>query len=79
MVIHPVKLILIGLFIATMSIAANVPPTEKKPVTDEYHGVKIVDGIAGWRRAVPSKKFRKKRTSAGKIGGSAAVEFHAAG
>ena len=27
----------------TMSIAAAVPPTEKKPVTDEYHGVKVVD------------------------------------
>jgi prolyl oligopeptidase len=26
-----------------MSISAAVPPTEKKPVTDEYHGVKVVD------------------------------------
>ena len=26
-----------------MSIAAAPPPTEKKPVTDEYHGVKVVD------------------------------------
>lgn len=26
-----------------MSAAAAVPPTEKKPVTDEYHGVKVVD------------------------------------
>ncbi|MEI9897353.1 MAG: hypothetical protein WDN28_26720 [Chthoniobacter sp.] len=25
-----------------MSYAEN-PPTEKKPVTDEYHGVKVVD------------------------------------
>ena len=27
----------------TMSLSAAVPPTEKKPVTDEYHGVKVVD------------------------------------
>ncbi|MCX6857440.1 MAG: hypothetical protein NTV80_21325 [Verrucomicrobia bacterium] len=26
-----------------MSIAAAVPPTEKKPVTDEYHGLQVVD------------------------------------
>ena len=26
-----------------MSIAAAVPPTDKKPVTDQYHGMKIVD------------------------------------
>lgn len=26
-----------------MSIAAAVPPTEKRPVTDEYHGMKVVD------------------------------------
>jgi prolyl oligopeptidase len=26
-----------------MSISAAVPPTEKNPVTDEYHGVKVVD------------------------------------
>lgn len=31
------------LFTFAMSIAAAVPPTEKKPVTDEYHGVKVVD------------------------------------
>ncbi|MBX7207626.1 MAG: prolyl oligopeptidase family serine peptidase [Verrucomicrobiaceae bacterium] len=31
------------LFAFAMSIAAAVPPTEKKPVTDEYHGVKVVD------------------------------------
>ena len=29
--------------IAAMSIAAATPPTEKKPVTDEYHGVKVAD------------------------------------
>lgn len=28
---------------AAMSLAAAPPPTEKHPVTDEYHGVKIVD------------------------------------
>ena len=28
--------------LAAMSHAEN-PPTEKKPVTDEYHGVKVVD------------------------------------
>ncbi|MFM7605154.1 MAG: prolyl oligopeptidase family serine peptidase [Prosthecobacter sp.] len=27
----------------SLSVAAAVPPTEKKPVTDEYHGVKVVD------------------------------------
>ena len=27
----------------TMSLTAAAPPTEKKPVTDEYHGVKVVD------------------------------------
>ncbi|HEV7404293.1 MAG TPA: prolyl oligopeptidase family serine peptidase [Chthoniobacteraceae bacterium] len=27
----------------TMSIAAAAPPTERKPVTDEYHGEKVVD------------------------------------
>lgn len=26
-----------------MSVSAAVPPTEKKPVTDEYHGVQVVD------------------------------------
>jgi prolyl oligopeptidase len=29
--------------LAAMSPAANPPPTEKHPVTDEYHGVKVVD------------------------------------
>jgi prolyl oligopeptidase len=27
----------------SLSLAAAAPPTEKKPVTDEYHGVKVVD------------------------------------
>jgi prolyl oligopeptidase len=27
----------------TMTVSAAVPPSEKKPVTDEYHGVKVVD------------------------------------
>ncbi len=36
------KLILPLLTLA-MSLAAAVPPTVKKPVTDEYHGVKVVD------------------------------------
>ncbi len=30
-------------FAITMSLSAAIPPTEKKPVTDEYHGVKVVD------------------------------------
>ena len=34
---------LLFLLIPAMSIAAAVPPTEKKPVTDEYHGVKVTD------------------------------------
>ncbi len=34
---------LITSFSLAMSIASAVPPTEKKPVTDEYHGVKVVD------------------------------------
>jgi len=37
------KLTLIPLLTIAMSISAAVPPTEKKPVTDEYHGVKVVD------------------------------------
>ena len=37
------KLILLPLLTIAMSISAAVPPTEKKPVTDEYHGVKVVD------------------------------------
>jgi len=36
------KLILL-FFTLAMSIAPAAPPTEKKPVTDEYHGVKVVD------------------------------------
>ena len=35
--------LLLSLLIPAMSIAAAFPPTEKKPVTDEYHGVKVVD------------------------------------
>jgi prolyl oligopeptidase len=30
-------------FAITMSLSAAAPPTEKKPVSDEYHGVKVVD------------------------------------
>ncbi len=30
-------------FAITMSLSAAIPPTEKKPVTDEYHGVTVVD------------------------------------
>jgi|UniRef100_UPI003784BED8 prolyl oligopeptidase len=37
------KLILFPLLTIAMSISAAVPPTEKKPVTDEYHGVQVVD------------------------------------
>ena len=37
------KLPLFPLLTIAMSISAAVPPTEKKPVTDEYHGVKVVD------------------------------------
>jgi prolyl oligopeptidase len=37
------KLTLLPLLTIAMSISAAVPPTEKKPVTDEYHGVKVVD------------------------------------
>ncbi|MFN0074937.1 MAG: prolyl oligopeptidase family serine peptidase [Prosthecobacter sp.] len=36
------KLLISSLTLA-MSIAAAAPPTDKKPVTDEYHGVKVVD------------------------------------
>jgi hypothetical protein len=35
--------LLIPSFTLAMSIAAAVPPTEERPVTDEYHGVKVVD------------------------------------
>jgi len=31
------------MFTVSMSIAAAAPPTEKKPVTDDYHGVKVGD------------------------------------
>ena len=37
------KVILFPLLTIAMSISAAVPPTEKKPVTDEYHGVQVVD------------------------------------
>jgi prolyl oligopeptidase len=37
------KLTLFPLLTIAMSISAAVPSTEKKPVTDEYHGVKVVD------------------------------------
>lgn len=37
------KLIFFSLLAIAMSISAAVPPTEKKPVTDEYHGVQVVD------------------------------------
>jgi prolyl oligopeptidase len=37
------KLTLIPLLTIAMPISAAVPPTEKKPVTDEYHGVQVVD------------------------------------
>lgn len=37
------KLTIFCLLTMAMSISAAVPPTEKKPVTDEYHGVQVVD------------------------------------
>ena len=37
------KLLLLSSLTIAMSTAAAVPPTERKPVTDEYHGVKVVD------------------------------------
>jgi prolyl oligopeptidase len=37
------KLIFFPLLTIAMSISAAVPSTEKKPVTDEYHGVQVVD------------------------------------
>jgi len=37
------KLIFFPLLTIAMSISAAVPLTEKKPVTDEYHGVQVVD------------------------------------
>jgi prolyl oligopeptidase len=37
------KHIFFPLLTIAMSISAAVPPTEKNPVTDEYHGVKVVD------------------------------------
>jgi prolyl oligopeptidase len=37
------KHIFFPLLTIAMSISAAVPPTEKKPVTDEYHGVQVVD------------------------------------
>jgi prolyl oligopeptidase len=41
--IVPMKLFLLTTLTLTMSLAAAVPPSAKKPVTDEYHGVKVVD------------------------------------
>lgn len=37
------KLLSIVAIIVATSIAAAAPPTEKNPVTDEYHGVQVVD------------------------------------
>ena len=37
------KLSLLTYFIIAMSIASAAPQTVTKPVTDEYHGVKVVD------------------------------------
>lgn len=37
------KLLPASFTLAAISIAASAPPTEKKPVTDEYHGVKVVE------------------------------------
>ena len=37
------KHIIFSLLTLAMSVSAAVPPTEKKPVTDEYHGVQVVD------------------------------------
>ncbi len=37
------KLLLIAATIAATSSAVAAPPTEKKPVTDEYHGETVVD------------------------------------
>jgi prolyl oligopeptidase len=37
------KLTLFPLLTIAMSVSAAVPPTEKKPVTDEYHGVQVLD------------------------------------
>ena len=34
---------LLTALVTAMSIVSAAPPTEKKPVTDEYHGVKVVD------------------------------------
>jgi prolyl oligopeptidase len=39
----PMKLWFLTAATVTMSIAAAAPPTERKPVTDEYHGEKVVD------------------------------------
>jgi prolyl oligopeptidase len=38
-----VALLVVSTTLATVSSAPAPPPTEKRPVTDEYHGVKIVD------------------------------------
>jgi prolyl oligopeptidase len=41
---RPLPLLSSSILIATaLSLAAEVPPSQKTPVTDEYHGVKVVD------------------------------------
>lgn len=35
--------LLTAMLATSLTLAAAAPPTEKKPVTDEYHGVKVVD------------------------------------
>ena len=40
---HTMNRFLFPALLVAMSTAPAVPPTEKKPVTDEYHGVKVVD------------------------------------
>lgn len=48
------KLPLLASLTISMSLAAAPPPTEKKPVTDEYHGVKVSSMITdGWKRQAP--------------------------
>ncbi len=43
MVNRTISLLSLATFIFSMSIADSAPSTEKKIVTDEYHGVKVVD------------------------------------
>lgn len=40
---HPILVTLVTFLGLTMTVSAAVPPSEKKPVTDEYHGVKVLD------------------------------------